>query len=315
MAAGDAKPGDAAHLYMPPRSGTELGQQQRAGGGSAGHRHQHAAKLARIELVTSRLARINYTKYVRSPSALDASQVAFAMNRAGPGHVDLATKFAVAVGLGPPRIGLSTAQQLLAAGTPFVYMTLTNDHQRATEKAHDATLKWSRSLDSSSHATMRLIGPPGMFLVESYRKKAMCRMSEDLAKIDPSLRYALPCAFSGPDDAQGTAHEELLRSQARAPLSSRDEVVCDDGTCAPEASAPLWVCRDLRLAPRTSVMDAPPAPPHALERVCVGADRAPATRARLDGLRPRHAQGDGGGHQEAVRGHAALVGGEGSAGG
>ena len=128
-----------------------------------------------------------------------------------------------------------------------------------------------------------------MFLVESYRKKVMCRMSEDLAKIDPSLRYALPCAFSGPDDAQGTAHEELLRSQARAPLSSRDEVVCDDGTCAPEASAPLWVCRDLRLAPRTSVMDAPPAPPHALEHVCVGADRAPATRARLDGLRPRHA--------------------------
>ena len=72
-------------------------------------------------------------------------------------------------------MGLASAQQLLAAGTPFVYLTLTNDHQRPTEKAHDATLKWSRTLDGASAATVRLIGPPGMFVVESYRKKMLVR--------------------------------------------------------------------------------------------------------------------------------------------
>ena len=137
---------------------------------------------------TSRLGRIEYGRFLRAPATLDASHAAFAMNRAGPGHVDLATHFSTAVGLGPPRVGLSSAQQLLAAGTPFVYLTLTNDHQRPTEKAHDATLKWSRTLDGASGATVRLIGPPGMFVVESYRKKMLCRMSEDLAKLDPALR-------------------------------------------------------------------------------------------------------------------------------
>ena len=67
---------------------------------------------------------------------------------------------------------------------------------------------------ASAAATLRLIGPPGMFVVESYRKKMLCRMSEDLAKLDPALRYALPCAFSGPRDEQGAAHEALLRTQA-----------------------------------------------------------------------------------------------------
>ena len=66
---------------------------------------------------------------------------------------------------------------------------------------------------------MRLIGPPGMFVVESYRKKMLCRMSEDLAKLDPALRYALPCAFSGPRDEQGAALEALLRSQAGRTLT------------------------------------------------------------------------------------------------
>ena len=166
----------------------------------------------------TRLGRIDYGRFLRAPATLDASHGAFAMNRAGPGHVDLATHFSTAVGLGPPRVGLSSAQQLLAAGTPFVYLTLTNDHQRPTEKAHDATLKWSRTLDGvSAGATVRLIGPPGMFVVESYRKKMLCRMSEDLGKLDPALRYALPCAFSGPRDEQGAAHEALLRAQASAP--------------------------------------------------------------------------------------------------
>ena len=109
---------------------------------------------------TSRLGRIEYGRFLRAPATLDASHAAFAMNRAGPGHVDLATHFSRAVGLGLPRVGLSSAQQLLAAGTPFVYLTLTNDHQRPTEKAHDATLKWSRTLDGASGATVRLIGPP-----------------------------------------------------------------------------------------------------------------------------------------------------------
>ena len=168
---------------------------------------------------TSRLGRIEYGRFLRAPATLDASHAAFAMNRAGPGHVDLATQFSTAVGLGPPRVGLSSAQQLLAAGTPFVYLTLTNDHQRPTEKAHDATLKWSRTLDGASGATVRLIGPPGMFVVESYRKKMLCRMSEDLAKLDPALRYALPCAFSGPRDEQGAALEALLRSQAGRTLT------------------------------------------------------------------------------------------------
>ena len=167
----------------------------------------------------SRLGRIEYGRFLRAPATLDASHAAFVMNRAGPGHVDLATHFSTAVGLGPPRVGLSSAQQLLAADTPFVYLTLTNDHQRPTEKAHDATLKWSRTLDGASGATVRLIGPPGMFVVESYRKKMLCRMSEDLAKLDPALRYALPCAFSGPRDEQGAALEALLRSQAGRTLT------------------------------------------------------------------------------------------------
>ena len=107
----------------------------------------------------SRLGRIEYGRFLRAPATLDASHAAFAMNRAGPGHVDLATHFSTAVGLGPPRVGLSSAQQLLAAGTPFVYLTLTNDHQRPTEKAHDATLKWSRTLDGASGATVRGLVP------------------------------------------------------------------------------------------------------------------------------------------------------------
>ena len=187
----------------------------------------------------ARLGRIDYARFLRAPATLAASHAAFAMNRAGPGHVELATHFSTAVGLGPPRVGLSSAQQLLAAGTPFVYLTLTNDHQRPTEKAHDATLKWSRTLDgASAAATVRLIGPPGMFVVESYRKKMLCRMSEDLAKLDPALRYALPCAFSGPRDEQGAAHEALLNAQAGAPLSTRGG--------GEKAAAPLWIVRQLR---------------------------------------------------------------------
>ena len=114
----------------------------------------------------AKLGRIDYGRFLRAPATLDASHGAFAMNRAGPGHVDLATHFSKAVGLGPPRVGLSSAQQLLAAGTPFVYLTLTNDHQRPTEKAHDVTLKWSRTLDGASAALLsrRPVAPPPLLL-------------------------------------------------------------------------------------------------------------------------------------------------------
>ena len=41
----------------------------------------------------AKLGRIDYNRFLRAPATLDASHGAFAMNRAGPGHVDLATHF------------------------------------------------------------------------------------------------------------------------------------------------------------------------------------------------------------------------------
>ena len=103
------------------------------------------------------------------------------MNHAGVGHVELATRFSSTLGLGAPRRRLDTARALLSAGTPFSYLTLTNDHQHQTEAEHDVTLRWDRSLAAETvPGVVRFIGPPGKYVDEMRRKKDFCRWSEQL---------------------------------------------------------------------------------------------------------------------------------------
>ena len=130
---------------------------------------------------TAYLLAIDYSKFVRKPTRVSASGAAFAMNRAGSGHVDLANRFSTAVGLGPPRMGINAAQALLNASTPYVYLTLTNDHQPLTEGGHDRTLIWERNKNSRDAAGI-FIGPPGKNMLEGPRKAIFCELSEGLAK-------------------------------------------------------------------------------------------------------------------------------------
>ena len=63
------------------------------------------------------------------------------------GHVVLLHSLSTLVGLRGPDIdgGLAAASELCAKGTPFAYMTLTNDHLPDSEKGHDDTLAWERT--------------------------------------------------------------------------------------------------------------------------------------------------------------------------
>ena len=208
-----------------------------------------AHAVAEPPSLPSLLDGIDYASHVRLPAALAAAanKGAFMMNYAGAGHVDLFKKFAAGLGIGdlqPP--GLQTAQSLHAAGTPFVYLTLTNDHQPKTHKAHDATLAWDRQLPRT--ARVRFIGPPGRFVEEGVRKADFCRMSEHLARapcasgarcgFDDSLRFSLPCAV--PDEvsgaARGATYAQLLAEEGSRPL----------GPATGNDTAPIWITRQLK---------------------------------------------------------------------
>jgi hypothetical protein len=133
------------------------------------------------DATATQLANIDYARFVLAPPQLAASssRPSFVMNKAGPGHMELAEIFSTALGLKAPLRGLDAARRLQSAGAPFTYMTLTNDHLPSTERAHDATLRWERSTQAPEHA----LGATG-----AMRKKAVQPLQID-ASLDSDVVY------------------------------------------------------------------------------------------------------------------------------
>ena len=150
---------------------------------------------------SKQLSRISleYERFVVPPHKLSSSSGAFIMNPMhlgeAHGHVQLVKRLAAGLGIPSVRVsGIQAAEELRASGAPFVYITLTNDHQHRTHAAHNRTLRWERSLgDGADASTVRLIGPPGGYIDESRRKIDFCAMSEQLWRrhADRSLRFSL----------------------------------------------------------------------------------------------------------------------------
>ena len=180
------------------------------------------------------LEHIDYPSLLLRPNAMPA-EGKLIMNYAGQGHVDLFTFFSQLTGFGPLTRGLAAAKAVLASGGRAVYLTLTNDHQPRTQREHDLTLGWDRTLKDTS--SMRFIGPPGRFTEEGVRKREFCMMSERLVRRhgnDSSLRFSLPCATPGLPGGVA-AYAELLETEARTPLNA-----------AGQGKGPLWITRRLR---------------------------------------------------------------------
>tara|TARA_B110001452_G_scaffold103513_1_gene85912 strand:- start:297 stop:3341 length:3045 start_codon:yes stop_codon:yes gene_type:complete len=175
-----------------------------------------------------RLGSIDYLSMVLPPKQVNSSNK-WIMNFAGQGHVDLAAQLSAEVGLGPIVQGLEAAKDLHARGHRFVYMTLTNDHRPRTQREHGNTLAWERTL-SGSVGDARFIGPPGMYTADSWVKKMFCNMSESIGRIDPALRFGLPCAFGN-----AKVYKALLDEQERSPLNT-----------AGRSLPPRWLVRQLR---------------------------------------------------------------------
>jgi len=164
----------------------------------------------------------NYERWVKTPERVMASPHAWVMNpmMLGHGHVRMARNFTSIVGVSNfETTGLAAAKKLQAAGTPFVYMTLTNDHQPVTETGHDRTLNWERSQNSRS-ANAVFIGPPGKHVLEGPRKAKFCDLSEGLAKLtgDPWQRFAPPCVTKAYIGVNGTGEEYAALLKAAPPL-------------------------------------------------------------------------------------------------
>ena len=189
------------------------------------HRRKEAAsELRRLAEVPRRgqkswksswLKEADYPSWVKLPEKLADSPAAFVMNPMAPnhGHVKMATNFSKMLGFKSiDATGITAARKLQAAGAPFVYMTLTNDHQAQTEKGHDLTLAWERSEASRSAAGV-FIGPPGKNILEGPRKAQFCEMSEDLAKRtgDQWNRFAPPCVTKSDSTQNGEEYAALLK--------------------------------------------------------------------------------------------------------
>lgn len=181
----------------------------------------------------------DYASWVKTPDRISKSRHAFVMNSMTPGHghVALAKNFTAVIGISNMELtGLNAAKKLQASGTPFAYLTLTNDHQPLTEHGHDRTLLWERSAASRS-ANGVFIGPPGRHVLEGPRKGIFCDLSEELARRtnDPWQRFAPPCvtkATSG--SSNGEEYGALL--QAAPPLVK-------DPAFAKFAAPPRWLTR------------------------------------------------------------------------
>jgi len=161
--------------------------------------------------------------WLKKPDAVAHSNGHVVMNFAGQGHVDLFSVFTADLGFARVDRGLAKAKELFQLGHSLSYLTLTNDHQPKTQRDHDNTLAWDRSLGSSVASSVRFIGQPGRFVEDGIRKEQFCRWSEQLALEagDKSLRFGVPCAITAPDEAHGgRVYSALLREQQAASNAS-----------------------------------------------------------------------------------------------
>ena len=180
----------------------------------------------------------DYLSWIKSPQQLRESGAAFVLNpmAANHGHVAMAKNFTQLLGFPEMQMsGLDAARKLQARSTPFVYLTLTNDHQRLTEKGHDQTLKWERSAESRS-AAATFIGPSGKFVFEGPRKAIFCQMSEGLVNRtgDPWHRFTPPCMTQDKSRRPGEEYASLIHTAPPLVRTSGFEQ---------EATRPRWLTR------------------------------------------------------------------------
>ena len=184
----------------------------------------------------------DYAGWVKTPAKVMASPHAWVMNPMTPGHghVKMAQNFTSLIGVSNfQTTGLTAAKKLQAAGTPFIYMTLTNDHQPNTEYGHDRTLNWERS-ESSRTANGVFIGPPGKHVLEGPRKAIFCDLSEGLAKStgDPWQRFAPPCVTKATIGVGASGNGE----EYAALLNSAPPLVKTPGF-SEDTAPPRWLTR------------------------------------------------------------------------
>jgi len=162
--------------------------------------------------------RSEYAAWIRTPESVNATEHALLLTptpnrKPTHGHVVLLRSLSTLVGVRGPDIdgGLAAASELCAKGTPFAYMTLTNDHLPDSEKGHDDTLVWERTNCTSGGGAAVFIGPPGRSVMEGPAKARFCELSEGLAREtgDPRNRFTAPCATVAGGRA---AYEALLSS-------------------------------------------------------------------------------------------------------
>ena len=166
--------------------------------------------------------------WLRTPGDLAASGARVQMNRAGQGHVDLFAAFTR--GLGFEKLDFTSGASK-DASTPFVHLTLINDHQPRTERAHDRTVRWERSLGPDARGSF--LGQPGRFIEDGVRKAQFCAWSEEGAKRtrDPALRFGVPCAITT-RGGSSEPYSELLAEQAAVEGANNASL--------------LWLLRSLR---------------------------------------------------------------------
>ena len=148
------------------------------------------------------LDQINYSRWIKTPQQVYATQHTFVLSSRAAihGHLLLLQNLSRLVGLKQPNYthGLQLARAVHDSGEALVYMALTNDHLPATHKDHNTALKWERSAEFATAPGQLaiFIGYPGRFIHEGPRKEQFCELSEKLVKesANPFARFTLPCA-------------------------------------------------------------------------------------------------------------------------
>ena len=185
-----------------------------------------------------------YAAWLRPPEEIKRRNPSYVLNTPGPPRDTASTHQKVRLmrdwtaALGVARLlttGLRGAKELAAAGESFFYLTLLNDHLPTTERAHDAAVAWSRSLD---HDRVHFVGLPGKFQPDAERKLNHCLQSE-LTRRKGGQRFALPCAVS---DMGANSYQALRREQDA------------DAAAAGIAHGPIWLTRPLETGREGHVM-------------------------------------------------------------
>lgn len=139
----------------------------------------------------------DYRHWITTPEQLSAAGASFVVHIGHSRHLELVTNLTQSLGLGMNQSGLAAATDAIGRGSPFAYLTLTNDHQPQTEAKHDRVLAWERKQQFWPARGATLIGPPGRFISDAGRKIQFCKLSEQLASEtrNPWNRFGLPCAI------------------------------------------------------------------------------------------------------------------------